>query len=85
MEVFMSGTFYKKGDYNIICDQSGFKIKASDSRKQWDNLKVDKKFFEIRNPQDFVRTRPDRQAVPDPRTEGEDVFLSPGDVTPGDL
>ena len=81
----MTDSYYKHGDYNVICDRSGFKVKASQTRKEWNNLRVRKDLWEPRQPQDFVRTRPDRQTVPDPRTEGENVFLSAGDVTPGDL
>lgn len=76
---------YVHGDYNVICDRSGFKVKASDTQLEWNGLRVRKADWEQRQPQDFVKGRADRQTVPDSRPEQTDVFLSPGDVTPGDL
>lgn len=81
----MRKTFYRKGDYNIIDDRTGFKIKRSQARMTWDNLLVDKRGWEIRHPQDFLKGKSDNQSVSQPRTEGEDSFLSPGDVTIEDL
>lgn len=49
------GSFYRKGDNNLICDRTGFKIKASDSRKEWNGLVVHKDEWEERHPQDYVR------------------------------
>jgi len=73
------------GEHNVICDISGFKIKASESRKQWNGLRVHKDFWERRNPQDKLIVPEDDQSVIDPRPEQTDVFLSPGDVTQDDL
>jgi len=81
----MAGTYYKKGDYNLICDRTGFKIKASQAKKQWDGLLVKKSVWEARHPQDFIRSKPDHQSVPDPRTEGNDYFLSANEVSVDDL
>ncbi|NIW96980.1 MAG: hypothetical protein GWN13_01800 [Phycisphaerae bacterium] len=76
---------YRPGDYYIQCDYSGFKIRRSQAKKKWDGLLVDRRFWEIRHPQDFVRGIKDRQAVPDPRPEGDDTFLSTNEVTQDDL
>ena len=66
---------YKHGDFNRICDRSGFKVKASETRREWNGLIVRTVDWEIRQPQDFVRGVPDHQVVPYPRPEGEDVFV----------
>lgn len=80
----MSGTYAKKGDWNVICDLSGFECKASETVLRWDGLRVLKRFCEPRQPQDFVRGVKDNPAVSWTRPEGPDVFLS-GPVLPGDL
>lgn len=68
---------YVPGDFWRICDVCGFKKRASQTRKRWDNLIVCDADWEPRHPQDFVRGRKDRQTVPDPRPEGADTFLGP--------
>ena len=81
----MSGkTTYKKGDYNVICDYSGFKCKRSECKLTWDGRLVLKRFWYERHPQDFIKGIPDDQTVPDSRTEGEDRFIT-SKVTPEDL
>lgn len=64
---------YVHGDYNVICDASGFKRKRSECRRQWNGLLVSNEFWEPRHPQDFVRGKIDDQSVPDPRPESVDV------------
>ena len=73
------------GDYNIICDYSGFKIKRSQARMTWDNYLVKKEFWEPRQPQDFVRGRKDNQTVPVARPEQSDRFLTNNEVSRDDL
>lgn len=77
--------YYAHGDSNGICDACGFKYKMSQLRKRWDGLLVCSKDYEIRQPQDFVRGRVDRQAVPVSRPEGDDTFLATNAVQAGDL
>lgn len=76
---------YKKGDYNVICDASGFKCKASDTRKQWNGLRVRKDLWESRHPQDRVIVAKDVQSVPDPRPDTDPVFVGTNEVTEGSL
>lgn len=76
---------YSPGDYYVICDVCGFKYRASQTQRRWDNLRVCAKDWEPRHPQDFVRGRRDRQRVPDPRPEPADNFIEVGDVTEADL
>jgi hypothetical protein len=68
-------------DFNRICDQCGFKFKASETRKQWDGLIVCDSCFDARHPLDFVRGRRDRQNVPEPRPQATTpTFVSGTDV-----
>lgn len=74
------GTFYLPGAHNKICDRTGFKVKSTDTRKEWNNLVVRRESFELRHPQDLIRSRPDRQQVPDPRSEPDNSFVGPNSV-----
>lgn len=67
--------YLKKGSWNVICQQCGWKYKAEELRKQWDGLMVCGPCFEKRNPQDFVRGVPDAHALPYTRPEGTDIFI----------
>lgn len=78
-------TDYRPGDHYVICDECGFKVRASETRKRWDNYRVCTKDWEPRHPQDYVRGRRDRQRVSDPRPETVDVFLDDNDVTADSL
>lgn len=69
----------------VICDRTGFKVPYSDTVKEWNGLRVRKRSYESRHPQDFVKGRKDVQTVPDPRVESEDVFLEVNEVTVEDL
>lgn len=81
----MSGDQYRSGDNFVICDVCGWKMRASETRMRWDNLRVCRKDWEPRHPQDFVKGMRDRQAVPNPRPEPPDQFIEPNDVTADDL
>ena len=59
--------FYRPGDFYRICDQTGFKVRASQTKKQWNGLIVRKESREARHPQDLVKGVADYQAVPEPR------------------
>lgn len=73
------------GDWNVVCDLSGFECKASETRLRWDGLRVLARFWEERQPQDFVRGVRDDPSVPWTRPEVADTFLEVGDVTPENL
>jgi len=81
----MGANYLKRGSFNQICDRTGFKVKASETRKEWNGLRVRKQDWESRQPQDKIRMYPDNQSVPDPRPEGVDVFKGVGDITIDDL
>jgi len=44
------------GDHWVTCDVCGFDIRAGDIRERWDGLMVCPADYEMRHPQDFVRT-----------------------------
>ena len=72
--------FLRVGSWNRVCDRTGFKIKAEGTRKEWTNSIVRKESWEPRQPQDLLRSRPDHQQIPDPRSEQDDRFLDPNEV-----
>jgi hypothetical protein len=78
---------YVPGDYYLVCDYSGFKIKRSEAKMTWDGFLVRKDFWEPRQPQDFVRGLRDKITVAPGQTRGESTndFLTDNEVQPGDL
>lgn len=79
----MSGDAVDLGPWGI-CDLSGMKVRQSDMITQWNGLRVARRFADVRNPQDFLRTLPEDTSVREPRPEGPDVFIG-ARVTPADL
>lgn len=77
--------YYIKGDFNCICDASGFKCKASETVKQWNGLRVRKDFFERRHPQDRPHGVRDDQTVFDPRPDSTPTFVGTNEVTQDSL
>lgn len=69
------GTYYKPGDFYRICDRSGFKRRASKTRKEWDGYMVRNESWEVRHPQDLVRGVSDDQSVPEARPRPATVFV----------
>jgi len=63
------------GSYNVICDSCGLKFKSHELQRRWDGLMVCSKDYEQRHPQDFIRSRPEKNTVPFSRPEAEDTFL----------
>jgi len=78
------GTYAQKGTWNSECDLSGFKCKASETALRWDGMRVLKRFWEERQPQDFVRGVKDDPSVPWTRPGSPDVFITTP-VRPEDL
>ena len=66
--------YFRLGDYNAVCDECGFKYKASQLKRRWDGAMVCREDWEPRHPQDFVRGRPEGQALPYTRPEQVDEF-----------
>lgn len=68
--------YYKPGDWNVIDDLSGEKIKASEARMRWDNILTHRSRWEERHPQDYLRVQKDQQKVPVARSDDDPVFES---------
>lgn len=82
----MSYPSWIPGDPWLQCDRSGFKVRRSQTRQEWNGLIVRKSDWESRQPQDFVRGRADKQSFPGSRPEPEeDIFLGDNEVKSGDL
>ena len=60
----MAKLYYKSGSANAICDVCGFKYKLDELQKRWDGLWVCPEDFELRHPQDFIRSRMDINKLP---------------------
>lgn len=58
---YVPGTFYRADD------RSGFPVRNTRTRKQWNNLIVAEDLWEPRQPQDLVKGVRDKQSVPDAR------------------
>ena len=71
----MSKNKYVSGQFNVICDVCGKKIKAGEAKHRWDGFVVCQSDFEYRHEQDFVRARQDKISVPFTRPRPEDVFV----------
>jgi len=69
------GYTYKSGDPWVQCDRCGFTVRRSETRKEWNGLQVCLKDFEYRQPQDYVRSKPDKQSFPGARPP-QDSFIS---------
>lgn len=59
-----------------ICEASGRKFPLSELVRQWDGAMVHYRFVDKRNPQDFVRGRKERIALPNARPEPPDAFVA---------
>lgn len=68
---------YVGGEWYRICDRTGFKIRDTRTKKQWNNLIVRDQSWEPRQPQDFVQGVADDQSVVDPRPRSLNVFIGP--------
>lgn len=60
----MGNDYLSKGEYNVICDRCGKKLKSSKVSKEWTGLIVCGECLDERHPQDFVRGVRDDMKVP---------------------
>lgn len=68
---------YAQGKHSFLIDDvSGFKIRYKDARTQWNKLRVHKREFEERHPQEDPRPRlqtVDPQRLKDTRPDNDDM------------
>jgi len=60
----MGGWTYDSGQFNLYCDVCKRKIKAEEAKHRWDGFIVCPEDWEPRQPQDFVKAKIDKIAVP---------------------
>ena len=77
--------YYISGEWNLICDVCGKKVKAHKARHRWDGFVVCPSDFEQRHSQDFVRARQDKISVPYTRPRPTDVFIDVPYIDKGNL
>lgn len=70
--------FYRGGDWYVLDDNSGFKVRASKARMQWNNIFTTPEHFNPRQPQDLVVAVRDDQTVPVPRPRQRNQFTIVG-------
>lgn len=66
----------QNGEPVAIDPVSGFKVPLSSLVKQWDGEMVYAPFCDRRNPQDFVRGKAEKIALPFARPETPDIFVA---------
>jgi len=71
------------GDWNIVCQRTGFRLPMYMIRREWNGLLVYDKVWEPRQEQDYLRGIPDKMTVPYGNPKTPPVFV--GTVTPNDL
>jgi hypothetical protein len=77
--------YFESGAHNLICDRTGFKIKSTEAKKEWNGLIVHRDYWEPRHPQDFVRGKIDKQTVKNGRPRPEPWYVTTNEVTPESL
>ena len=73
------------GDYYVTCDKSGYKVPASQTVMEWTGMRVWRKYYEPRHPQDLLPPPQPTRAVRDARPPPTDVFVTTNEVTVDDL
>ena len=71
---------WRAGDWLYVCQRCGFTFYASEIELEWTGLRVCRRCWEPRHPQDFVRGVRDAQTVPFANNP-DDVFLSVNEVS----
>ena len=66
---------FKSGDNWVVCDVCGLDIYASSSKERWDGLIVCPEDWEMRHPQDFVRSKKDKIAATVARPAPTDIEI----------
>ena len=83
MKIKYRKPLYKDGDYLITSDLTGRVIYKSNSVKLWNNMIAAKDEYEIRNPQDFLKARPEREPFKEVRPRSVEFITTP--ITADDL
>ena len=65
------------GDYNVICDRTGFKVKRSQCVKEWMGMLVYRPFAESRHVRDRIKPRSEPRKNLTTRPEQPDIEIDP--------
>jgi len=78
---------YYSGKFFRLCDRCGFRYYNTETRKEPETgMIVCKDCYDPRHPQDYVKSKQDKQMVKDARPEPTDTYLSTSNpVTADDL
>jgi hypothetical protein len=71
------GVQYRMGSFYRSDDRSGFTVRSEQTRQEWQDLIVDQKLWEPRQPQDLVKGVADDQTVPEARPVPPPTFVGP--------
>lgn len=71
---------YKPSQWNAICDICGFEFKSEKLYTDWRGLKVCKKDYEQRHPQDLLKTPLENSSVPWTRSENTSLISPVCDI-----
>jgi hypothetical protein len=80
--------YYRPGDNYVICEECGFKRRASDVVTRWDNATVCKESSRCndpQHPQELTHGVEDNSLPAVVTGEPTDVFIAPTDTTVEDL
>lgn len=66
---YVAGTFYR------VDDRTGFPTRSWRTQKEWQGYIVDRRVWEARQPQDFVKGVKDDQTVPEARPLQPNTFI----------
>lgn len=83
MRIKKRKALYKDGEYLVKSDLTDRIIYSSNARKLWNGQICAADEYEERNPQDFLRARPERRAIKDARPRQEMFLTTP--ITADDL
>lgn len=67
---------YKSGDWYLLCEATGWKIRRSDAVQQWDGAWVHKDFVDVKHPLEDPRTPSKQYPVYPTRSEPTDTFVT---------
>lgn len=85
----MRSTYWKAGEYNVICDSCGFKRKSGEVTERWDGVivcrpDIQEGCWEPRHPQEFIKPMPLPAVLPWTRPEATDTYVTQAQVTQAD-
>ena len=73
-------TFYKQGEYNVVCDRCQTEVKAHKTRFEWTGHRMCIPCWEARHPQDFKSPVPsDNYTIDGSQIRLEPAFLFDSD------